>query len=73
MFLGGGRHGVVDDGADGGQPQPAAGLVDRGLRGLFGQALTPAKARGAAGAGGESRRGPGRDRVGVDAGVRRRR
>ena len=49
---GGAAVAVVDDGADRGQPKPAAGLVDRGLRGLLGEALTTAKALGTAGAGG---------------------
>jgi hypothetical protein len=43
LFLGRAGHGFVDDGADGGQPQPAAGLVDRGLRGFLGQAAPAAQ------------------------------
>lgn len=46
LFLSGDGEGFVQDRADGGQAQPAAGLVHGGDGGLFGQAAPTAQDRG---------------------------
>jgi hypothetical protein len=51
LFLPGDGQGLVQDRADGGQAQPAAGLVHGGDRGLLGQAAPPAQGRADVGSG----------------------